>query len=320
MQRHFRRNRNRQKEIIPVTVCVTAMCNGNTIIGASDRMLTAGDIQFEPQQTKIFPLTTSIAVMLAGDSSMQAEVLQCVQSDVNKRIDSEPQKWWNVSDIAELYSQHYNKVRFKKAERAILAPLGLDGDTFIARQREMEPSLVRQITEELINFDTPFTSTIFAGIDSGGPHIYVANCSNITCQDNVGFASIGVGVWHASSQLMFSGHTRLKPFPETLLTVYSAKKRAEVAPGVGEATDMFVVGPSLGSYTVIGEHVLSRLAKIYADEQKRERKASINAREKVNQYVDEIIQATTAKSQEVIQPDGGRETSPDEEAHSASAP
>ena len=113
MQRHFRRNRNRQKEIIPVTVCVTAMCNGNTIIGASDRMLTAGDIQFEPQQTKIFPLTTSIAVMLAGDSSMQAEVLQCVQSDVNKRIDSEPQKWWNVSDIAELYSQHYNKVRFK---------------------------------------------------------------------------------------------------------------------------------------------------------------------------------------------------------------
>ena len=56
---------------------------------------------------------------------------------------------------------------------------------------------------------------------------------------------------------------------------------------------MFVAGPSLGSYTVIGEHVLSRLAKIYADEQKRERKASINAREKVNQYEKQTWTSTT---------------------------
>lgn len=296
-----------------MTVCVAAMCDGNTIIGASDRMLTAGDIQFEPQQSKIVALTSSIAVMLAGDSSMQAEVLQCVQSDVSKRIEDEPDNWWKLSDVADLYGQHYNRVRFRQAERAILAPLGLDGNTFISRQQEMDAALVRQITEELINYEPPYTSTIIAGIDHGGAHIYIANCAKITCQDNVGFASIGVGAWHSSSLLMFTGQTRFKLFPETLLTVYSAKKRAEVAPGVGEATDMFFIGPSLGSYASIGDHVLSKLAKIYADEQKREGRATVKARESVNEYVEEIIKASTTKGQETVTTDSGREAPSDKE-------
>ena len=39
---------------ISVTVCVAAICEGNSyLIGASDRMLTTSDIEFEPQQSKI---------------------------------------------------------------------------------------------------------------------------------------------------------------------------------------------------------------------------------------------------------------------------
>ncbi len=126
----------------------------------------------------------------------------------------------------------------------------------MSRQQEMAPELVRQLATELINFVPPRVATIFAGIDAFGAHIYSAQNGDVTCQDGVGFAAIGAGYWHADSQFMFAGHTRTRPMPETLLLSYSAKKRAEVAPGVGEGTDMFFIGPALGSYTLVGEHVL----------------------------------------------------------------
>lgn len=312
----YRLNYNRchqsKREKIPVTVCIAAILDNNSIMGASDRMLTAGDIEFEPQQTKIVGLTTSIAAMVAGDSSMQAEILQNLWVATKEKIDPDPSVWLDVRYVVEKYSDYYNEARFRRAERSILAPLGLNNDLFIKRQREMDPGLVRQISAELLNFEPPGISVIFAGIDNSGPHIYVTNGGNIACRDNVGFAAIGAGYWHANSQMMFAGHTRYKSFPETLLLVFSAKKRAEVAPGVGEATDMFMIGPNLGSYIAIAEHHLLELNKIYKAEQKREQRAAINAKESANKYVQEIIGATTAKEQATIAPDSGGDTPTDE--------
>jgi 20S proteasome alpha/beta subunit len=62
-------------------------------MGASDRMLTAGDIQFEPEQPKVVPVSTSIVIMYAGDSAVQAEVLLKVVSDIVERIKKEPKNW-----------------------------------------------------------------------------------------------------------------------------------------------------------------------------------------------------------------------------------
>lgn len=297
-----------------MTVCVAAMFSGNSIMGASDRMLTAGDIQFEPQQPKIIKLTTSIFIMVAGDSSMQAEIIQNVRNDVQDRINKEPENWWRVQDVANLYSKYYNKSRFERAEKNILSPLGLDNNAFIERQKEMDSSLVRQLATELINYEAPRISSIFAGIDNNGPHIYVADNENVSCQDLVGFASIGVGSWHANSQLMFAGHTKYKLLPETLLLVYSAKKRAEVAPGVGEATDMFLVGPNLGdSIYPLGNHVYDTLKKIHLSEQRREKTANKKARESITQYVDQLNKPAITKTQtSTIATDGGGETPPDE--------
>jgi hypothetical protein len=51
--------------------------------------------------------------------------------------------------------------------------------------------------------------------------------------------------------------------PETFLLTYAAKKRAEVAPGVGEVTDMFVIGPLLGFSTDVGTDVLEKVDAVY---------------------------------------------------------
>jgi hypothetical protein len=228
--------RNRRSAL---TVCVAAICEEHIILGASDRMVTAGDVEFEPPQTKVSFLTSSIAVMIAGDSSLQLEIMYEVREEVNKRVDAEPLNWWRVRDVAELYFKNFKMAKRKRVESAILDPLGLDYESFITRQGELSSELVDKLATEVLNFEMSEIETIVTGVDPTGSHIYVVNNRGVTCRDSVGFAAIGAGYWHANSQFMFAGHSRSKPVPQTLLLTYAAKKRAEVAPGVGEATDMF---------------------------------------------------------------------------------
>ncbi len=167
-----------------MTVCIAAKCGGGLIIGAADRMLTAGDIQFQPEAPKIFPITTSIVIMIAGDASLQAEIIQRVASDVNARIIEEPDNWWNVADVAELYYKYYTQARLKRAEGDLLAPLGLSAETFFEKQKVMDTELVKQIATELINYEIPGVEAICFGVDPTGSHIYIVG------KEGVNFAKI----------------------------------------------------------------------------------------------------------------------------------
>jgi hypothetical protein len=311
LQLLHRYNRVR-KEDAGVTVCVAAICDNDSIFGAADRMLTAGDIQFEPPAIKISVLTTSIAVMTSGDSALHAEILQSVRSEITDRLEYS-EDWLNISEVAELYSHYYIEVRKKRAERALLSPLGLTMDSFLARQGDMSPELVKQLGVEIINFNAGDIEAIITGIDNTGPHLWVVKNEDLTCYDRAGFAAIGVGEWHAKSSFMFSRHTRWKPLPQTLLLTYAAKKRAEVAPGVGGATDMFAIGSQPGSFTWIHDSILQRLDAIYQRLRQEEQRIIGEADLEVDQYVQEIARATTPKEQAALPEDGGGDTSSDEE-------
>jgi hypothetical protein len=277
-----------------VTVCIAAICEwrGNAVIvGASDRMLTAADIEFEPETPKIHPFTTSIVALTAGDSATQSEILQAVDLKVAGLLAAEPKTWRTVKEVAELYADSYKKLRLREAETDILSPLGLTAETFITRQREMEPSFIRQVATELLNHSAPSIGAIITGIDESGVHIYVVVNGNIDCNDKVGFASVGIGANHANSEFMFAGHTHDRPYPETLLLTYTAKKRAEVAPGVGEATDMFFIGTSLGSFTKITQPLIDKLEETYQTVEKRVEEAVKESEGEINKFFEGIIQA-----------------------------
>src|SRR5260221_2478193 len=65
--------RQRIKGEKAMTVCVAAIGNnGQSVFGASDQMITAGDIQFEPAQQKIWKLSPHIALMVAGDVGLHS--------------------------------------------------------------------------------------------------------------------------------------------------------------------------------------------------------------------------------------------------------
>jgi hypothetical protein len=293
-----------------VTICVAAICGGG-IIGASDRMVTAGDIEFEPQKPKLYQFSSSIVAQIAGESSVQIEIIQQVARDVTARVKESPQDWWNVRDVVDLYSRYYQDLRLKHAEHDILSPLNLNRDTWLTKQREMDSVLVTNIAKELMNYDLPPTAVIFSGVDNSGAHIYVARDGKVSCQDSVGFAAIGAGEWHASSQLMFGGHTPNKPPNETLLLVFTAKKRAEVAPGVGQGTDMFIFGPQLGSYAPLPDIVIKDLEKIYKKQQKYQQKAIDNAMLEVQRYVEELGKRAVPETQTKKIADGGGNSSID---------
>lgn len=233
-----------------MTVCIAAIYNNNAIIGASDRMITAGDIEFEPTMPKIIPVTSSIAVMTAGDANVQTQLYSEVSSIINSRISSNPNKWISVSEVANLYSENYHKLKTDLAEKEILSPFRLNSESFIKRQKEMSPEFIERIAYKLEGFqiEDKDIATIITGIDETGPHIFVVGNSEISWNDRIGFAAVGIGKFHAEAHFELSGHTPFSEEAKTLLTVHQAKKKSEVSPGVGQGTDMFVIGPGLGSF------------------------------------------------------------------------
>jgi hypothetical protein len=152
-----------------VTVCIAAICNGidnQTIVGASDRMITSGDVEFElvgrsvAQRPilKALKISDTIGVMTAGDAGFQADAIL----DLARRLDGNQHP--SVRHVATLYLDFVNEAKSRAVTNRILSPLGLSADTFISRQREMNNDFVQRITSEILRVELG-AETIFAGLD-----------------------------------------------------------------------------------------------------------------------------------------------------------
>jgi len=246
-----------------VTVCIAAIYDSASILGASDRMVTGGfgDIEFEPPAPKILNITNSIAVMTAGDQNIQMQVFQKAYKVVGGKIKAQPDRWVSVSEAAEIYSECFYDLRNKFVEDGVLLPYHLNFDSFISKQQEMNQDFVNRITNKIDRFpreNIGDIETILTGIDDSGPHIYVVRNGVINCDDKLGFASIGIGSNHALSHFMFSSYSRIASESKALLTIHQAKKKAEVSPGVGEQTDMCHIGPQPGTFKMIAEPIFTK--------------------------------------------------------------
>jgi len=241
-----------------MTVCIAAIA-GKAVIGASDRLVTAGDVQFQPKTPKIKALTNSIVAMTAGDAWLQSEILTEVVAEVQASVTADPHKWLPVRSIADLYCDRWAEVKRHRAEHAVLKPLGLTTEQFLQEQAQMDDKAVEELQHALIGFGLPETACLVTGIDSTGPHIFAIYDGVPMQTDSVGFAAIGIGGRHAESQLMVAQYAPDLPVSAAMTLVHLAKSRAEVAPGVGPDTDMFAIGPELGTYAAVPEKVMTYL-------------------------------------------------------------
>lgn len=220
-----------------MTVCVATMANNGGLFCAADRMLTRGSTQTEPNQAKIYNFheIPNITIMWAGSPAIFAEAIQALLTEAKRA----PDKYQTVQSVVRLYCDCFSELVANRAERAILTPLGLDRGALVSNK--VSNDRARYLVEMVSSYgllDDESVETIFAGHDAMGAHIYKTHNSANWCHDIEGFAAIGIGAEHADSQARFAGFTRFAMPPEALMVAYLAKRRAELAPGVGRVTDM----------------------------------------------------------------------------------
>jgi hypothetical protein len=109
-----------------VTVCIAAINVDNYIFGIADRMVTTGDVEFEPPAPKILGITSSVVMMTSDDDgSLSAEIFHDFRKQINRMLQENRSVWLEISSIVDLYIRYRNFVEQKRAEREILHRLGL---------------------------------------------------------------------------------------------------------------------------------------------------------------------------------------------------
>lgn len=270
-----------------MTICVATLCGRTNatrpvIVGASDRLLSSPILQYQPNTKIYFHANRSLVFMIAGDPSLEVELIGALIQSANTWLEANPGQQWPLALAADAYRESYAEAKRKRAEAALLRPHGLDSASFLAASASMSQSLVRDIRFEIDHFPMDAVGTIIAGFDAAGTHLYVADGADVRCADADGFAAIGTGGVHAASELANAGHTVEAPLDHALISTYSAKKRAELAPTVGPETDMFVLGASAGSYAPIPPDAIKELDRIYrrwaSSEDRARARATLNTR------------------------------------------
>lgn len=279
-----------------MTVCVAVISESNRVIGVSDRMLSTSEIAFEPSTSKVRWVTNAIFVMVAGDAALQSEILAAVQADVEQYVAAPGAEWLTVKQVADLYLLHWNEVKRRRAESALLAPLGLTSATFLCGH-SLDAGVVDRLVNALIGYALPRVEVIVAGMDRTGPHIWAVEDGMTRCEDGVGFASIGAGRRHAESQMMIGKHHPSAELPQALVLAHLAKKRAEISPSVGSGTDMVISGPQLGQNMPLAEPHILQLDKHFRQLVTGENKALQKGQQAFRSYLTSLVTAAEVPQQ-----------------------
>jgi 20S proteasome alpha/beta subunit len=229
-----------------MTVCIAAVCeNGAKVVVAADRMFTAPapvNVEFETPEKKIEGLSPACAALSSGNSAYAKEIVQLAVSTLGGKQNPA------VADVAEIMKYAYLNIRMAKVKETIVLPLlgpdymkfeqqGISLPQYLAAQAGLYQQLV--IQQNSFNLGVDF---ILAGIDpSGGRIAYIGHPGTVAWLDKLGYGAIGSGAIHAVMRLSLSAQTSQSTLSDTLYRVFDAKRASEVAPGVGNETDIAIV-------------------------------------------------------------------------------
>jgi 20S proteasome alpha/beta subunit len=271
-----------------MTVCIAALTTLNgwpVIVGATDLMRTAGDMQYQPFVPKRYHLTDRILAMGAGTSTIQAELFASTFREVAA------QKVTEVRGVADIYATCFTELRTQQSEAALLKPLKLSIDEWLDRLASFPTSFNTQIVAELRSNDWELdAAAIICGVDGTGPHLFTAtDPGEVRPFDGIGYTAIGSGARHALSVLRLNGQNPKYAFAATLLNVYQAKKRAELDPFVGPITDLFLIGSWPPYFAAPDYGWIQQLDNAYWGAVAKEREAWAKALEVINEYVNQQL-------------------------------
>lgn len=222
-----------------MTVCIGAICdNGKSIVAVSDKMITAAPpyVEFEHDLIKLEELSNKCLALTAGSALRHIELCRSVKRKISE--EESP----NIASIVSTVKGEYSNLRKKKAEEIHLTPRGLTLEDFYEKKVALFPrELSFGIDNDIIKFNYGI-HMLLSGVDESGAHIYRIDNPGISeCFDSLGFNAIGIGQDHAVLSLIGNKYTTKMDLNEATYLVYEAKRKSEIAPGVGGETDIFVI-------------------------------------------------------------------------------
>lgn len=242
-----------------MTICIGAICEGDSVIMASDKMMTLSvpSTEFERNESKIRILTPNSAIATAGDALIHEEILRRVKPRIAEKH--------STTEIANLLVEGYVAERRRLAEGVVLLPIGLDMEEFYEKQRSLLPEIAMQAVQRIGGFQFNF-SMVIGGIDSEGAHIFLVQPPGISrCMDAIGQCAIGTGDIHAFQTFITYEYERSTEIQKAILIVFEAKKRAEKAAGVGKKTDLLVLRRGKEPYSLTDSQI-GELEKFHREE------------------------------------------------------
>lgn len=223
-----------------MTICIAALAEeGKKVVIASDQMITANipiAYEFETDDVKkIFHLSNNSCVLTAGNALFAHEMV----TKASKRIAENNIS--KIEEIAEVMRQEFANLRFKFISRNILEPRGLTLDSYRQIQTKMVAGVVGEIENALVNWNVG-VELIVAGYNEEECHIYtITNPGQVICHDSIGYVCVGSGAPHATYYFIGSKYKKNYDLDSLKRLVRIAKKKSEVAPGVGKATTVEVL-------------------------------------------------------------------------------
>jgi hypothetical protein len=225
-----------------MTICIGALYDdGKGCILASDAMVTAHfpiGYEFESGEVdKIVAMSSAspIHALVSGDVLVADAILSVA------RKSAEDQGITTTSGIAELVRAAYQSVRVTNIVRAELEPRGLDLGGYYNNQQRLQPALVQFIDRAFAETDVG-VELIVAGLSEAQCSIYtVTNPGQLTPHDAIWYAAIGTGAPHALYSLIDGKYKKSLDRATVESMVKEAKRRSEVAPGVGGETKIVVI-------------------------------------------------------------------------------
>ena len=256
---------------------MAAICGGDdnqAAVVAADRMVTLGGfIEFEHTVSKMAYPTKYAVAMIAGDSLLGTRLARSVAAEF---IGASP----GVGVIAERLASRYLEMRRSELEHQILNPRGLDLPSFYGAHQGLNPQVTMMLDQQMANFNLGI-ELLVAGVDGEGAHIFsVDNPGQPEHQhDVIGYGAIGSGGIHALQAMIAFRHSPATQLRETIFQVYAAKRRAEVAPGVGLDTDMAIIVE--GGIRFLDDDTLAKLKELYDNHGRSSERALVNELEKL---------------------------------------
>ena len=226
-----------------MTVCIAALYgDGAGVVLVSDRMVTAHipiGYEFEHQEnTKIVQLAgaSSTHALIAGDVLRGNEILKAAQAQMTQRDGGV-----SASEAAEIVRGTYQQVRLANISHRELEPRGLDINSYYGRHQQLSPHIVQIVDQAMCTVNLE-VEMLVAG-PNGEKYVIHTILNPGTIHDNtsIGHGAIGSGAPHALYSLIEGSYTPSLGREEVIDLVTKAKKRSEVAPGVGAETTAVVI-------------------------------------------------------------------------------